>query len=79
MNIVIRVGVQIFLDRVGWSRIGHGHVLLPNVVQLLPVLKLTYRRIGGENLLEILPCLFRHLGISNVAKHVVVYTFCQAV
>ena len=56
----------------------HEHVLLSNVVQLLSELKLTCRCTCGKNLLEILPRLFRRLGFSNVVKHVIVDTCCQA-
>ena len=57
----------------------HGHVFLLYVVHLLPKLKLVCRRVGVENLLEIFQRLFGRLGVSNVAKHVVVDTCCQAI
>ena len=57
----------------------HEHVILFNVVQLLPELKLVCRRVGDENRLEIFPRLFGRLSVSNVAKYVVADTCCQAI
>ena len=36
-------------------------------------------RVRGENILEIFLGLFGHLGVSNVAKHVVMDTCCQEI
>ena len=49
------------------------------VVQLLAELKLARGCVRDENLLEIFPCLFGRFSVSYVAKHVVVYTCCQAI
>ena len=57
----------------------HGHVFLLDVIQLLAELKLACGCVRGENLLEIFPRLFGRRRVSYVAKHVVVYTCCQAI
>ena len=54
------------------SVVRHKHILLLYVVQLLPELKIARRRVHGEMFLKIFPRLVGRLGISNVAKHVVV-------
>ena len=57
----------------------HGYVLLSNVIQLLPELKLMGCHVGDTDFLQVLPRFFKRLGVSNVAKHVIVITCCQAI
>ena len=56
-----------------------GHVFLLDVVQLLAELKLASGCVRDENLLEIFLRLFGRLRVSYGAKHVVGYTYCQAI
>ena len=56
-----------------------GDSILLGSVQLLVELKLARGCVRSKNLLEIFPRLFGRLRVSYVAKHVVVYTCCQAI
>ena len=59
--------------------VGHRHIPLSDIIELLTELQLLGRGTCGENLLQNFPSLLRRLRILNEAQHLIVYTGCKTV